>query len=135
MQAHAQINHFYIVTSTQTLRLSLSMMSPAKRLLYEKSAGLNISRITLDLDRGIYHQNFNMAKRDQLLADHSDEIVQDEMAGSRAVVCAQSHGARRQSRVTLAHDYGLEEFRDYISRSRQAIDEMRREQQVERVIA
>jgi len=103
-------------------------------LLYEKTPGLNISRITLDLDRGIYHQNFNMAKRDQLLAEHSDEVVQDKWLDREQwfVLKAAVPGVSARD---LARDYGLEELRDYISRSRQAINEMRREQQVERVTA
>jgi len=133
LQAHAQINHFYIVTSTQTSDCLVYDVT-GEELLYEKTPGLNVSRVTLDLDRGIYHQNFNMAKRDQLLAEHTDEIVQDKWLDREQwfVLKAAVPGVSARE---LAREYGLEELRDYISRSRQAINEMRREQQVERVAA
>jgi predicted amidohydrolase len=131
LQAHAQINHFYIVTSTQTSDCVVYDVT-GEELLYEKTPGLNVSRITLDLDRGIYHQNFNMGKRDQLLSEHIDEIVQEKWLDREQwfVLKATVPGVSARD---LAHEYGMEELRDYKSRSRQAIDEMRREQQLERV--
>src|SRR5262249_1576849 len=77
LQAPPPINHFYIVTSTQTSDCIVYDIT-GEELLYQKTPGLNISRITLDLDRGIYHQNFNMGKRDKLLSEHIDEIVQEK---------------------------------------------------------
>jgi predicted amidohydrolase len=132
LQAHAQINHFYIVTSTQTCDCLVYDVT-GEELLYEKTPDLNISRITLDLDRGIYHQNFNMAKRDQLLADHAGEIVQEKWLDREQWFVLKSTVPGVSARE-LAREYGLEELRDYISRSRHAIDEMRR-QQLEQVPA
>lgn len=133
LQAHAQINHFYIVTSTQT-RDCLVYDVTGEELLYEKSADVNISRITLDLDRGIYHQNFNIAKRDQLLADHAGEIEQEKWLDREQWFVLKSIIPGISARE-LAHEYGMEELRDYKSRSRMAIDEMRRQQQLEQVKA
>ena len=31
----------------------------------------------MDLDRGIYHENYNLEKRDRLLKDYEGSIVQD----------------------------------------------------------
>jgi len=50
LQAHALNHHFYIVTSTLT-RDCLVYDVTGEELLYEKSDDLNVSRITLDLDR------------------------------------------------------------------------------------
>jgi predicted amidohydrolase len=133
LQAHAQINHFYIVTSTQTSDCLVYDVT-GEELLYQKTPGLNISRITLDLDRGIYHQNFNMDKRDQLLSDHIDEIVQEKWLDREQWFVLKAAVPGISARV-LAHEYGMEELRDYKSRSRRAIDEMRRQQQLEQVIA
>ncbi len=59
LQAHALNHHYYIVTST-LLRDCTVFDITGRELLYEKSDSINISRIVLDLDRGIYHENFNM---------------------------------------------------------------------------
>jgi hypothetical protein len=133
LQAHAQINHFYIVTSTQTCDCLVYDVT-GEELLYEKSADLNISRITLDLDRGIYHQNFNLKKRDELLTDHAGEIVQEKWLDREQwfVLKATTPGISARE---VAREYGLEELRDYISRSRHAINEMRKEQQLAEVAA
>ena len=133
LQAHAQINHFYIVTSTQTCDCIVYDVT-GEELLYEKTPDLNISRIILDLDRGIYHQNFNISKRDQLLADHAEAIVQEKWLDREQWFVLKSTTPGVSARE-LARAYGMEELRDYISRSRRAIDEMRKQQQLEQVTA
>jgi hypothetical protein len=81
-------------------------------------------RITLDLDRGIYHQNFNLAKRDKLLKEHGEDVMQDEWMDREQwfVLSARRPGVSARA---LAHQYGMEELRDYINRSRREIDQMR----------
>ena len=83
-----------------------------------------MSRITLDLDRGIYHSNFNLDKRDRLLAEQGEAVEQELWMELESwfVLRARRPGvsARR-----LARAYGLEELRDYIARSRREIDAMR----------
>ena len=64
--AHAINHHYYIVTAT-LLSDCLVYDITGRLLRDERSKGVNVSRITLDLDRGIYHQNFNIDKRDRLL--------------------------------------------------------------------
>ncbi|HMN31608.1 MAG TPA: carbon-nitrogen hydrolase family protein, partial [Caldilineaceae bacterium] len=73
LQAHALNHHFYIATSTYTKDCIVYDIT-GEEILYEKSDDINISRFTLDLDRGIYHENFNIAKRDRLLAEHGDDV-------------------------------------------------------------
>ena len=123
LQAHALNHHFYIVTSTQTCDCLVYDIT-GRQLLYEKDAEFNVSRITLDLDRGIYHSNFNLDKRDRLLAEHGDAVEQELWMELESwfVLRARRPGvsARR-----LARAYGLEELRDYIARSRREIDAMR----------
>ena len=123
LQAHALVNHFYIVTSTQTCDCIVYDIT-GHEMYYEKTDGLNVTRITLDLDRGIYHQNFNMEKRDRLLAEHSDEVFQEQWLDREQwfVLRTKCPGASARA---LARSYGLEELRDYIDRSRREIDLMR----------
>lgn len=66
LQAHALNNHFYIVSSTGAVDCIVYDIT-GKELLHQNSKDINIAQITLDLDRGIYHENFNLAKRDKLL--------------------------------------------------------------------
>ena len=123
LQAHALNHHFYIVTSTQSCDCLVYDIT-GRQLLYEQAPEFNVSRITLDLDRGIYHSNFNLDKRDRLLAEHGDAVEQELWMELESwfVLRARRPGvsARR-----LARAYGLEELRDYIARSRREIDAMR----------
>ena len=123
LQAHALTNHFYIVTSTGS-RDCIVYDITGEETLYEKSDDINISRITVDLDRGIYHQNFNIAKRDKLLEEHGDDVTQEKWMDREQwfVLKARRPGVSARD---LARQYGLEELRDYIDRSRREIDRMR----------
>ena len=123
LQAHALNHHFYIVTSTLT-RDCLVYDITGEELLYDKSADLNVSRITLDLDRGIYHQNFNIEKRDKLLKEHALEVKQVKWLDREQWFVLQATKPGVSAR-DLAKQYGLEELRDYLSRSRHEIDQRR----------
>ena len=129
LQAHALNHHFYIVTATYT-KDCLVYDITGQEILYEKSDELNISRVTLDLDRGIYHENFNMAKRDRLLAEHGDEVELELWLPREQwfVLRAKQPGVSARA---LARQYGLEELRDYLTRSRHAIDAMRHPAQLQ----
>lgn len=123
LQAHAINHHYYIVTSTLT-RDCLVYDITGKQLLYERSDDINVSRITLDLDRGIYHQNFNMTKREALLRAHGHDVEQDEWLDLEQwfVLRARRPGISARQ---LAKEFGLEELRDYINRSRRHITALR----------
>ena len=123
LQAHALNHHFYIVTSTQT-RDCLVYDITGEELLYNKSADLNVSRITLDLDRGVYHQNFNIEKRDKLLKEHATEVKQVKWLDREQWFVLQATKPGVSARA-LAKQYGLEELRDYLTRSRREIDQRR----------
>jgi predicted amidohydrolase len=123
LQAHALNHHFYIVTSTLT-RDCIVYDITGEELLYEKSDDLNVSRITLDLDRGIYHTNFNIEKRDKLLKEHSKSVKQARWLDREQWFVLQATAPGVSARA-LAKQYGLEELRDYLSRSWREIDEKR----------
>jgi predicted amidohydrolase len=123
LQAHALMNHFFIVTSTQT-RDCIVYDINGKEILYEISPDVNISRITLDLDRCIFHENFNMDKRDRLLREHADDIELEEHLQREQwfILRAKRPGVSARA---LAHQFGMEDLRAYISRSRREVDAMR----------
>jgi predicted amidohydrolase len=123
LQAHALTHHFSIVTSTQTSDCIVYDIT-GQELLYERSGDLNVTRVTLDLDRGIYHENFNLERRDRLLEEHAGEVVQEQWLEREQWFVLRA-GCPGVSARALARTYGLEELRDYIERSRREIDRMR----------
>ena len=123
LQAHAINHHYAIVTSTAT-RHCLVYDITGELLLSERAPDLLVSRITLDLDRGIYHQNYNMEGRDRLLREQGDAVVEERWLEDEQwfVLRAVRPGVSARA---LARQYGLEELRDYLDRSRREIDCMR----------
>jgi len=84
-----------------------------------------VSRISLDLDRSIYHENFNLEKRDKLLKEHPKDVIQEKHLEMEQwfVLKAARPGLIAKE---LAQQYGLEDLRSYIDRSRAAINKLRR---------
>jgi predicted amidohydrolase len=123
LQAHAINHHYYIVTSTQVPDCIVYDIT-GEMLLHNAVKDINTSRITLDLDRAVYHENFNIQKRDKLLKEHAEDVMQEKWLEREQwfVLRAKRPGV---SARTLAKDYGLEEVRQYIERSRLEIDKMR----------
>jgi predicted amidohydrolase len=127
LQAHAINHHFYIVTST--LRADCLVYDiTGEQILYQAAKDpakdINVARITLDLDRGIYHQNFNIPKRDKLLREHAADVMEEKWMELEQwfVLKAKRPGVSARD---LAREYGMEELRDYLTRSRREIDRMR----------
>ncbi|HJN09477.1 MAG: carbon-nitrogen hydrolase family protein [Pirellulaceae bacterium] len=123
LQAYALLHHYYIVTATYQGDCQVYDIT-GERILDERSDGIHVSRIILDLDRGIYHRNFNGEKLTKLLAAHGDEISKVEDLDREAWYVLQATRPGVSARA-LAKQYGMEELRDYIHRSRREIDKMR----------
>ena len=123
LQAHALNHNYYILTSTYN-RDCLVYDITGERILYEKSEGLHVTRTELDLDRGIYHENFNLAKRDRLLEEHADNIEMEQWLELEQWFVLRSRNPEVSAR-SLAREYGLEELRDYKLRSQRQLNEMR----------
>jgi len=123
LQAYSLLHHYYIVTSTWTGDCQVYDIT-GERIRDDRSDDVNVTRVTLDLDRGIYHQNFNIDKRDKLLKEQSGKVAQERYLDREQwfVLKATEPGVSARS---LAREYGLEELRDYIDRSRAAINNMR----------
>jgi predicted amidohydrolase len=123
LQAHALNNHYYIVSSTWKSDCIVYDIT-GKELLYEKRDGINVSRITLDLDRGLYHENFNLEKRDQMLKDYEGTLEQELHMEREEWFVLRASRPGISARET-AKKYGIEELRDYQNHSRREIDRMR----------
>jgi predicted amidohydrolase len=124
LQAHAINHHYYIVTSSETPDCIVYDIT-GERILYEGgSKDVNTSHTTLDLDRVIFHENFNLAKRDKLLSEHAQDVTQEQWLKLEQwfVLRAARPGVSARE---LARAYGLEELRHYLDRSRVAIDQRR----------
>ena len=123
LQAHAINHHYYIVTSTYN-RDCIVYDITGEEILYETSEDINITRVLLDLDRGIYHENFNLDKRDRLLEDHAETVEMEQWLGREQwfVLCSKSPDVSVRD---LARQYGLEELRAYKRRSREQLDARR----------
>jgi predicted amidohydrolase len=124
LQAFSLLHHYAIVTATLTGD-ALAYDITGKLLVDRKDPGdVTVSRVTLDLDRTIYHYNFNLEKRDKLLKEHAADVALDvDMPREEWFVLR----ARRPgvSAKALAREYGLEELRTYKDRSRVGIDAIR----------
>jgi predicted amidohydrolase len=123
LQSHTINNHYYIVTSTKAADCLVWDIN-GEKLFYQKSDTVNVATVTLDLDRGIYHENFNIRKRDKLLKEHPEDVEMEKWMHLEQwfILKAKRPGVRARE---LANQYGLEELRHYIDRSRQAIDARR----------
>ncbi len=123
LQAHALMHHYYVVTSTQTGDCQVFDIT-GERLLDERADGVSVSRATLDLDRAVYHHNFNLDKRDLLLREHGGDVVEETFYPREHWFVMKSNREGVSAR-DLARQYGLEELRDYKARSQRQIDDIR----------
>jgi len=76
LQAYALLHHYYIVTSTYSRDCQVFDIT-GQKIIDETSNRITVARMTLDLDRGIYHENFNMDKLERLIKVHGDEIEKE----------------------------------------------------------
>jgi hypothetical protein len=106
LQAHALNHHFYIVTSTGT-RDCVVYDITGEELHYSSCP-----------------RYFNMDGRDKLLKERGHDVRQEKWLDREQwfVLAATAPGVSARA---LARQYGMEELRDYLNRSRQVIDKMR----------
>ena len=130
--AHAVNYHYYIVGATHTPDCQVLDIT-GEELLYKKGDDLLITRITLDLDRGIYCTDTSssvgangggVVLRDKLLKEHGDDVMQEKFIERDGwfVLKAKRPGVSARQ---LARSYGLEELRDFIEHCRQICNEHR----------
>lgn len=129
LKAHALQHHYYIVTATQAPDCTVYDIT-GEELLHEKSAGINVSRITLDLDRGVYDRDAIdgrekcSARREKLFAEHADDVVEEKYMEREDwfVLRAKRPGVSSRD---LAKSYGLVEKAELVRRARKLIDDRR----------
>jgi predicted amidohydrolase len=124
LRSYAQIHHFHVLTCTQAGDSRLYDPVGAEIAPDELARDPRVRRFSIDLDRGFYHQNFNLEGLERLLADHGEDVQLDAMFTSEQWFVL----SRRRDGVGvrgLARSYGLEEIRDYVRRSREAMDALR----------
>ncbi len=123
LQAHALNYHYYIVTATHSCDC-LAYDITGKELHSESKRPVNVSRLTVDLDRGLYHQNFNLDKLEKLLAEQGSAVELELSLEKEQWFVLRTKQAGVSARE-LAKRYGLEELRDYLARSRREINKRR----------
>jgi predicted amidohydrolase len=129
LQAHALQHHYYIVTATQAPDCTVYDIT-GEELLHEKSAGVNVSRITLDLDRGVYDRDAIdgrekcTTRREKLFAEHADDVVEEKYMEREDWFVLRAKRPGVSSRE-LAKSYGLVEKAELVRRARKLIDDRR----------
>lgn len=123
LQSYALIHHYYIVSSTLNKDCQVYDIT-GERIIDEKSDNITIVKTTLDIDRKIYHENFNMENLDKLLKAHGEEVEQEVYMPREAwfVLRAKKPGVQAS---LLAKEFELEELTDYQNRSRRTVDKKR----------
>lgn len=127
LQAQAISYNYYIVSATRVPDC-LAYDIDGEQLACDRNNrgnGVNVTRIILDLDRCIFHQDLNLPeKRDRLLKEHGEEVLQDKWLPMEGWFVLKANRPGISARE-LARQYGLEELRSYINRSRCEIDKCR----------
>jgi predicted amidohydrolase len=124
LQAFSLLHHYTIVTSTQTGDSVVYDITGALLRDDRGTGDVTVSRFTLDMDRMIYHYNFNLDKRGRLLRERGADVrlTVDMPREEWFVLEAKRPGVSARQ---LAREYGLEELRAYKDRSRAGIDALR----------
>ena len=123
LQAHAINHNYYIVSSTLKPDCLLYDIS-GREAYYKTTPGVNISPLTIDLDRCIFHFDYNLQKRDRLLKENADIIEQDSCFEREGWFTLKSKKPGVSARQ-LASDYCLEELSQYKKRKADELNELR----------
>jgi predicted amidohydrolase len=127
LQARATDYNYHVMSATWVPDCLVYDID-GEQLVYEhdnQSSGINVTRFTFDLDRCLFHQDYNLpAKLANLLKDHGEDVEREKWLPMEGwfVLKAKRPGVSARG---LARQYGLEERRPYISRSRCDIDKAR----------
>ncbi len=126
LQARA-IDYNYYVMSATWVPDCLVFDIDGEQLAYEKSnsGDFNITHITFDLDRCIFHQDLNRpGKLGRLLKERGEDVVEEKWLPMEGCFVLKAKRPGVSARA-LAKQYGLEERRPYLNRSRSEVDKAR----------
>jgi predicted amidohydrolase len=129
LRAYALQHHYYIVSATQAPDCTVFDIT-GEELLHEQNAGINVSRITLDLDRGVYDRDAIdgrekcTARREKLFSERGDDVEEEKYMEREDwfVLRAKRPGVSARE---LARNYGLVEKAELVRRARKLIDDRR----------
>jgi predicted amidohydrolase len=126
LQARAIDFSYYIMSSTWTPDCLVYDID-GEQLVYKASKPdeFNITPHTFDLDRCIFHQDLNRpGKVGRLLKEHPDDVAEEKWLPMEGCFILKSKRPGVSARA-LARQYGMEERRSYLNRSRSEVDKMR----------
>jgi predicted amidohydrolase len=129
LKAHALQHHYYIVTATQAPDCTVFDIT-GEEILHQKSDGINVSRITLDLDRGVYDRDAIdgrekcTARREKLFAERSGDVEEEKYMEREDWFVLRAKRPGVSSRE-IARSYGLVEKGELVRRARKLIDDRR----------
>ena len=126
LQARA-IDYNYYVMSATWVPDCLVFDIDGEQLAYEKSnsGDFNITHFTFDLDRCIFHQDLNRpGKLDRLLKERGEDVAQEKWLPMEGCFMLKARRPGVSAR-SLAKQYGMEERRHYLNRSRSEVDKAR----------
>ncbi len=126
LQARA-IDYSYYVMSATWVPDCLVFDIDGEQLTYEKSNSgeFNITHFTFDLDRCIFHQDLNRpARLDRLLKERAEDVAEEKWRPMEGCFVLKARRPGVSARA-LAKQYGLEERRPYLNRSRSEVDKAR----------
>ena len=118
LQAHA-INHHYVIVSSTRERDTALIDITGEEVSYHKTAGMTAAHYAVDLDRSIFHENFNADKLQALLRTNGEIKVEQRFAREQWFVLS---GSKACSVKKAARENDMEELRDYLLRSKREIN-------------
>lgn len=121
LQCYAWTHRYWIVTAVRTEHSKV--IDPTGRVLASTSTWIKQLPWTLDLERTVFHVNFNEAKLDRLLAERPG--VRAEPLAEEGVFTLESDDPAWPVARLIAH-YGLETFAQYHERAAAVQDRARR---------
>jgi len=126
LQARAIDYSYYIMSATHTPDCLVYDID-GEQLLHEKGnlGDFNISRFTFDLDRCVFHQDLNRpGKIGRLLKEHGEDVAEEKWLPLEGCFVLKAKRPGVSARA-LAKQYGMEERRPYLNRSRCEVDRVR----------
>ncbi|MBZ5581018.1 MAG: carbon-nitrogen hydrolase family protein [Acidobacteriia bacterium] len=126
LQARAIDFSYYIMSATWEADC-LVFDIDGDRLLYEKAnrGDFNVTQFTFDLDRCIFHEDLNAPDRlAKLLKERGEDVAREKSLPMEKLFVLKAKRPGVSARA-LARQYGLEERRPYLNRSRSIVDQAR----------
>jgi len=123
LAAYSLIHHYPIVTCTQVPDVAVFDID-GREVLYKKGEDVCGVEYTVDLDRCIFHHNFNQDKAQQLLAEHGQDVEIEKDYWREEWFILRSKNESVSARE-LAAKYKMTELKAYQNNSRDSINAMR----------